>query len=79
MDCCTGINGGMDLRGGLDASGRKGKVIISKSIAFFLSSMLIYIYTAFFILKYNKIIFYYYFLNFIFDINISKLSKNIKK
>ncbi|KAL3577239.1 hypothetical protein D5086_022522 [Populus alba] len=25
MDCCTGINGGMDLRGGLDASGRKGK------------------------------------------------------
>ena len=49
MDCCTGINGGMDLRGGLDASGRKGKVIISKSIAFFLSSMLIYIYTQHFL------------------------------
>ena len=28
MDCCTGINGGMDLRGGVDASGRKGKVYI---------------------------------------------------
>ena len=37
------------------------------------------VFKIFFIYKYIKIKFLFYFLNFNFDINISKLSKNLKK